>query len=303
MKKCPDKKLLYSLDDPELSLKERVALESHLQKCPGCQAEIEAFQTAEENFKADALIAFVPGIIKNAAMQQIRLEVKPAKDRLARKKLSWFWILAPGLAIILFAALFNAQQPPRHRQAMVGCYASAENSRINEKVVEFGHQIALQNLPLKLDGNFVFTLIATQTSSFEHSGQSELVAAEFERIEFRNASAAFTLLSGNQMSVMINGEIKEIDICPLRISMNKEVKPVQAGEVETVKNEQSAAATLPADLNQNPASATAMPAHVASETGVASSPVTGSGTAASENAHVEENVNPFLDKPLKLNGN
>lgn len=301
MKKCPDKKLLYSLDDPELSLKERVALESHLQKCPGCQAEIEAYQAAEENFKADALIAFVPGIIKNAAMQQIRLEVKPAKDRFAKKKLNWFWIFAPGLAIILFAALFNAQQPPRHHQAMVGCYASAENSRVNEKAVEFGHQIALQNLPLKLDGNFVFTLVATQTSSFEHSGQSELVAARFDRIEFRNASAAFTLLSGNQMSVMINGEIKEIDICPLRTSTNKYIKPVQTGPAETVQNSQSAPATLPADLGQDPASATTMPDHVASETGAASSPVAGS--AITENAHVEENVNPFLDKPLKLNGN
>jgi hypothetical protein len=299
MKKCPDKKLLFSLDDPELSIDDRVKLETHLQNCSKCRKAAAEVRAVEEEFKSRVATAFVPGIIKNAAMQQIRLSAKSASPKPIKRSF-WFWILAPGIAVILFAALFSSKPVHRHNAALVNCHASSENSRVNNQAVEFGHQIRMQQLPMKLEGNFVFTMIATNTSSFEHSGVSDLVNASFEKLEFANASATFTLISGNQVQIIINGLNREIDICPIRVGNT--VHPVQSNS-DTVASHSLKTidvASGPAELN--PASSVAELETLASDaTSVGEENIV--APASAEKPIVDETVNPFLDKPLILNGN
>ncbi len=301
MKKCPDKKLLFSLDDPELSIDDRVKLESHLQNCVKCRKLAAEARAAEEEFKSRVATAFVPGIIKNAAMQQIRLAAKSkAPTEKSERRSTWFWILAPGIAVILFAALFSSKPVHRHNAVMVNCHASSENSKVNNQSIEFGHQIQMQQLPMKLEGNFVFTMVATHTSSFEHSGVSELIDASFENLEFANASATFTLISGNQIRVKINGQNREIDICPMRVGRSLRPRQGVRGQVASDSVTVHENASGPAELNI--ASAPVELEIIASDTPLPVE-VNVTAPASSEKPVTDETVNPFLDKPLILNGN
>ncbi|GEM_PF-3802143 len=294
MKKCPDKQLLYSIDDPELNIDDRVALESHLQACPRCREEVAAVRSAEEAFKADVNGIFRSGEIRKRAMNEIIKNHSIEAERHKKAKYMWLWVLAPGLAIVLLAALFHAVVPRQStHQRLVTCQAHSDNAMVNEKIYEFGRMVELQHLPVELNGSFIFTSAGQQAWSFEHCGVSTLVKAEQQAVEFVKASATFNLLSGDPVTVKIDGsnlvigELKPVDRVTATSALETIIVPAVASE--------------PADIIGDIEPDQVMPVELPVSSLTAEAPE--NQLPASETAPHEELVNPFLDKPLLINGN
>ncbi|MFZ5950496.1 MAG: hypothetical protein ACOYXC_07310, partial [Candidatus Rifleibacteriota bacterium] len=142
-------------------------------------------------------------------------------------------------------------------------------------------------------GSFIFTSVGPQPWSFEHCGVSTLVKAESQAIEFVKASASFNLLSGEPVTVKVEGVTQVIG----------ELKPVDrsiatsAVETITIPKAASDPVEIIEDLEPDQVMPVELP--VASFTAEAAEPQ----LPASETAPNEEPVNPFLDKPLLINGN
>ena len=306
MKKCPEKELLYRFDDDQLSNAQRAQLESHLQKCPDCRREMVEIKEFEQSLHKQALAAFPRSTIRSRAMKRIQNE-NPGGEKAVAKGSAfspWTWVLAPGLAIILIAAMMTSKPRIVRHENIVSCHASAENARVNNHQIPLGQPVALAQFPVSLEGSFIFAVIATETTTFEHSGRSELLSAKIDNIEFRNTCATFTLISGSPISVTVDGEKQVVDVNPVGIGILPIVpKPVVVeynGVIDASESE--GIASLTAVDNEPGPSAIATEPETNVETNGNELPDV--VVPASHDAPIQDsNGNPFLDKPLILNGN
>lgn len=301
MKKCPEKELLVTDFDSH----ESAELEAHLLGCGKCRAEVAQIQAIEAAMRKNAEAAYVPGRIRDAAMTEINKAAKVSAPTPKNRTLSWFWIFAPGMAIIFIASLLTTSLNPPSRtisSALVSCQASSKYSTVNNRLIEFGSRVELAHLPIQLSGSFLFSVAATDTCIFELNGQSELIAIADGEIAFRNASATFSLLRGESLEISINSQRRLLASVPVQVGACIGVLPVLPGEnripeipkkTETIADPETAPS---AAVKKNPEeSVVEIPAdHVILEE---------PDIVVPDERPADRPVNPFQDQPIDLNGN
>ncbi|MDN5279561.1 MAG: hypothetical protein PWR01_3526 [Clostridiales bacterium] len=314
MKKCPEKIDLLKYLDGELEASARAAFERHLNECPNCRNELALFKAAEKHIKDDFNTAFRDVSVKKAVMKEIKKPVRTAAPTgKAPQKTSWFWILAPGIAIILFAALFTLVRKPACRTIIYTCQAMASSSRINGHKAELGKVYDLGGIfsPMRIDGDFIFTVIASATSKFQHSGVSVISPVENDVLKIQSASSTWLLLEGEPVGIVINDKKRTINKRLLEvveqnlgsadraIDINASATVQQPQKIETVTFSEYIA-TDTSNLNVEE---TLTETETEKTAPVSPENEDDSASASHNTAPVNRNLNPFLDKPLELNGN
>jgi hypothetical protein len=189
----------------------------------------------------------------------------------------------------------------------------ASSSRINGHKAELGKVYDLGGIfsPMRIDGDFIFTVIASATSKFQHSGVSVISPVENDVLKIQSASSTWLLLEGEPVGIVINDKKRTINKRLLEvveqnlgsadraIGINASATVQQPQKIETVTFSEYIA-TDTSNLNvQERITETE-----AEKTASVSPEIEDDSASASHNtAPVNRNLNPFLDKPLELNGN
>jgi anti-sigma factor RsiW len=99
--------LLAAYHDGELPANRQDQVENHLQDCPDCRAELEAFETLSTFLKADPVPDHTPAELF-AAQVQLRLP-RPARSHAHQTRVqSPRWMLGVPLALIILWAFLQA---------------------------------------------------------------------------------------------------------------------------------------------------------------------------------------------------
>lgn len=312
MKKCPEKNDLFRFKDGELDAPVRTSIEEHLKTCKSCEADMAFVDACEKELRKHAENVFSGISIKNRAMKEIRSTKQLAPAEESRKKTSWLWILAPGIAIIMFAALATSNKKPVHKVFSVSCHASALDCQFGNQVAEMGRTIDLESLvaPMKLSGKFVFTVVASTTSTFEHSGKSEIFPISKSKLTFCSTEATFKLLNGNPVEIIVNGVARLVGKEPVQIHPQSgqalDLFKVVGSSTKAVIATHSqidlpAPATETSKLKIEPEVAPVSVTILSTDSSVITDVQSSSGAEITQ--PVTGSVNPFLDNPLELNGN
>ncbi|MGM0598244.1 MAG: anti-sigma factor family protein [Candidatus Rifleibacteriota bacterium] len=212
MKSCPEKIDLYRFIDKDLSSENAEEIYQHIRQCRSCRIEVEEIINKEKAVCRNFDEAFSGSRLKEKVLTKIA-ELKLEPDQNEEKKLSarkiWFWIFAPGLAIIFFAALLNTVQLMKTRDnitQLITCKAIGQNAFYNNQPVVPGKEINLLDLaqPATIEGNFIFKVTSETTSTFSHIGKSVLKPVKNLKLEFINSDAVFKLLEGQPVKIIIN---------------------------------------------------------------------------------------------------
>jgi hypothetical protein len=212
MNSCPEKTDLYRFLDEDLSAEKAEEINQHIRHCQNCRIEIEEIVNNEKAVRNNFDKAFSAGNLKEKVFAEIaRLKVDTDQSQiknLSARKI-WFWIFAPGLAIIFFAALLNTMQLLKSNGnivQLISCQAVGKNAFFNNQPIVPGKEINLDDLtqPVSIEGNFIFKVTSNTTSTFSHIGKSVLKPVKNLQLEFINSAAVFKLLEGKPIKVKIN---------------------------------------------------------------------------------------------------
>jgi hypothetical protein len=319
MKKCPDKQMLYDCLDKELQDSVSSDVREHINNCSTCRAELDEMTAAEKLLKENFHRVVAESSVKNKIMEQVKSlsQPQPQPQPPPEKKSFWLWILAPGMAIIFMAALLMSINPADRQVVKLECYAAVINSTIDGLVLTPDHTLDLSSVaaPVRFQGEFIFNLIATETTRFKLLGSATLVSFKGGSMTFSSANATLELLSGKPLQIVFNGKPKwlstEKSISSKSSSTNQNF---EAGKVATQSAETIASSSSRQTENKaadtKAALASATTPDVKTSQGneakddckqpteqVNELPVSASETT------VPKNPNPFLDKPLNLQEN
>jgi hypothetical protein len=325
MKKCPDKQMLYDCLDKELQDSVSSDVREHINNCSTCRAELDEMTAAEKLLKENFHRVVAESSVKNKIMEQVKSlsqpqpqpQPQPPPQPPPEKKSFWLWILAPGMAIIFMAALLMSINPADRQVVKLECYAAVINSTIDGLVLTPDHTLDLSSVaaPVRFQGEFIFNLIATETTRFKLLGSATLVSFKGGSMTFSSANATLELLSGKPLQIVFNGKPKwlstEKSISSKSSSTNQNF---EAGKVATQSAETIASSSSRQTENKaadtKAALASATTPDVKTSQGneakddckqpteqVNELPVSASETT------VPKNPNPFLDKPLNLQEN
>ncbi|EKD82848.1 MAG: hypothetical protein ACD_39C01049G0001 [uncultured bacterium] len=158
--------------------------------------------------------------------------------------------------------------------------------------------------PAALDGCFLFTVTADQTSVFKISGKATVRRSD-NLLEFYDAEASFELISGARITILVNGKPLQLerkalstssainDLQPDAVTLTGIDKPLIASttdETDGIVTNGCAEANL-----------LTRPGELASATGGTAEAGLGSGSWI--DPALAPAKNPFADEPLELNGN
>ncbi|GAB4282128.1 MAG: hypothetical protein Kow0029_27560 [Candidatus Rifleibacteriota bacterium] len=309
MKKCPEKQELVKFLDFESGEVLQPAIKEHVEKCQLCQNELAKIKTTEENLKRHAQAAFSGNSIKQNAMEQIR-SLKPV-NQLTSRKSKWFWILAPGLAVILVASLVNSVVNHGKQKTLVSMRASGINSLIDAMSADPGREIDLATIvaPMRIKGDFVFKIKAAAFSEISHSGESTIFPAINGVLKLETTSATLKLLSGNPVKIFVNGVLELIDKTPVEFAIKSGDKALPSGKTPAVQldktdidfdNIAEMAASKTCKIADKKTEVESM---VASDTEIKENIEEVPTSVSDQNSDYRQNLNPFLDNPVNLNEN
>ena len=332
MKNCPEKIDLYRFIDKDLSSEKAEEMNQHIRQCQSCRLEVEEIINTEKSLRRNFDTLFSGNGLKEKVLADIS-DLKIESDRnqtpnpSARK--IWFWIFAPGLAIIFIAALLNTIQlmkPNNDVVHLVTCQAVGENAFYNNKPVGLGKEINLLNLaqPVCVKGNFIFKVTAKTTSTFSHIGESVLKPLKNFQLEFINSDAVFKLLEGKPLEIKVNNKKHLLNHKKLKTSFSQADKKIaEEKHISAEKNQQNASqsmslATCSRAITINDKNNAKHKKEPKDKVSKASESILPSAEIATESAQQEEKIetitsdslllkpeeqqpaNPFEDQPLKI---
>jgi hypothetical protein len=326
MKKCPEKFNLYQVLDSENKEKVDSEIELHLKNCSACREELEQIRKVETALKkqVDTVLADSP-VKKNVVERISKTEIQADNEDRAKKQKSplWFWILAPGILIILVAAISMSIGKKEVHYLSLTCMAASNDSLVNQSNLSMGSQINLTgaHLPVQFAGDFIFTVTKSGVKSvFKLSGEASLDSIRDNTLEFKGDTASFKLVEGPDITMFFNSKKLKLSKDVNKADpLSKNISDGETGKVEHQLNNGSCSSKI-ADIRQKDDQKT-------SHTGkkIASGSKTSSASLtvfistctvdvksleddsvkdnASKTQNSHENLNPFLDKPLEIQGN
>jgi len=120
-------------------------VQNHLKECEGCRGILASITSAEKDLRKNVEISLSGISVKDRSMKVVRDLKRPDPVAVKNvKKSPWFYILAPGLAVIFFVALFTAVKPTVKNSFVVSCHASGADSHFNGIFAQTGKEIDFQ---------------------------------------------------------------------------------------------------------------------------------------------------------------
>lgn len=310
MKRCPENDKILLFCERELSEVEQAQFELHLTTCSECRKEVEQIRAEDSLLREGFEEAFSRHRVTSRVMQQIRNskpDVLPASNYQSWR---YFWLTAFALLTIL--AVVSLYTP-----AMVKYHGGSEGvmlQALNDNATLQGEKLAADqtfNLatfePAALDGCFLFTVTADQTSVFKMSGKASVKRSQ-GLLEFYDAEATFELISGARLTIIINGKQLQLERKSLSKASPAGISDLQPDEVSLTGIDQPLIASTTAEADgivSNGADENGTPAGTteAASSTAGLSVEAGTGSDSLIDPTQGPGKNPFADEPLDLNGN
>ncbi|PKL44772.1 MAG: hypothetical protein CVV41_05235 [Candidatus Riflebacteria bacterium HGW-Riflebacteria-1] len=310
MKRCPENDKILLFCEHELSEVERAQFELHIQTCSECREEVKQISSDDSLLREGVEEAFSRHRVTSRIMQQIRsekIEPLPANNQRGWR---YFWLTAFALlTVFAVASLYMPAAVKYHGRATgVMIQALTDNSTLQGAHLAADQTFDLAAFePAALDGCFLFTVTADQTSVFKISGSTGIRRSE-GLLEFFDTTATFELISGARLTIIVNGKRQQLERKTVFSTTAAAIDDLQPDAVSLAGLDRplTASTTAEADAiitsDEADTASSADQAELASiTTGLSAEAGTGSDSLIDQTPG--SGKNPFADEPLDLNGN
>lgn len=307
MKKCPENDKILLFHERELSDVEQAEFELHLKTCAECRRELEQMTAEEALLREGIEEAFQKHRVADRIMQQIRHEKMPNTSADRYRSWRYFWLTAFALiSIFAVVTLYTKPEQKFHRHDNI-VMLQALNDQATLQGEKLADRIFIFDTakPTRLDGCFLFTVTASQTSVFKMKGQATASVVQGELV-FLEANACYELVSGAIITILVNGKPIELSR-KTKITAPFNTSDLRPGVVfSPIASAATASASTIIDTNDTIDHNATTTQNIGSSAASISTKINIEVLPASE-SKLDPTLapvrNPFADQPLELNGN